>query len=50
MYGVETEVIDSFMPSQHSQNEIENEIKTIEQKLENIGVVNYLAKTDVYKA
>ena len=46
MYGVETEVIDSFMPSQHSQNEIENEIKTIEQKLENIGVVNYLAKTD----
>ena len=46
MYGVETEVIDSFIPSQHSQNEIENEIKTIEQKLENIGVVNYLAKTD----
>ena len=46
MYGVETEVIDSFMPSQHSQNEIENEIRTIEQKLENIGVVNYLAKTD----
>ena len=46
MYGVETEVIDSFITSQHSQNEIENEIKTIEQKLENIGVVNYLAKTD----
>ena len=46
MYGVETEVIDSFIPSQHSQNEIENEIRTIEQKLENIGVVNYLAKTD----
>ena len=46
MYGVETEVIDSFIPSQHSQNEIENKIRTIEQKLENIGVVNYLAKTD----
>ena len=46
MYGVETKVIDSFIPSQHSQNEIENEIRTIEQKLENIGVVNYLAKTD----
>ena len=46
MYGVETEVIDSFIPSQHSQNEIEIEIRTIEQKLENIGVVNYLAKTD----
>ena len=46
MYGVETEVIDSFIPSQHSQNEIEYEIRTIEQKLENIGVVNYLAKTD----
>ncbi|MFL2674123.1 MAG: chromosome segregation SMC family protein [Candidatus Actinomarina sp.] len=46
MYGVETEVIDSFIPSQHSQNEIENEIRTIEQELENIGVVNYLAKTD----
>ncbi|MDA9860022.1 AAA family ATPase [Acidimicrobiia bacterium] len=46
MYGVETEVIDSFISSQYSQNEIENEISTIEQKLENIGVVNYLAKTD----
>ena len=46
MYGVETEVIDTFIPSQHSQNEIENEIRIIEQKLENIGVVNYLAKTD----
>ena len=46
MYGVETEVIDSFITSQHSQNEIENGIRTIEQKLENIGVVNYLAKTD----
>ena len=46
MYGVETEVIDTFIPSQHSQNEIENEIRTIEQKLEKIGVVNYLAKTD----
>ena len=46
MYGVETEVIDSFITSQHSQNEIENEIRAIEQKLENIGVVNYLAKTD----
>ena len=46
MYGVETEVIDTFIPSQHSQNEIENEIRTIEQELENIGVVNYLAKTD----
>ena len=46
MYGVETEVIDTFIPSQHSQNEIENEIRTIEQKLETIGVVNYLAKTD----
>ena len=46
MYGVEIEVIDSFITSQHSQNEIENEIRTIEQKLENIGVVNYLAKTD----
>ena len=46
MYGVETEVIDSFISSQYSQNEVENEIRTIEQKLENIGVVNYLAKTD----
>ncbi|MDB0017252.1 AAA family ATPase [Acidimicrobiia bacterium] len=46
MYGVATEVIDSFISSQYSQNEIENEIRTIEQKLENIGVVNYLAKTD----
>ena len=46
MYGVETEVIDSFIQSQHSQNEIENEIRTTEQKLENIGGVNYLAKTD----
>ncbi|MDC3231129.1 AAA family ATPase [Acidimicrobiia bacterium] len=46
MYGVETEVIDSFISSQYSQNEVENEIRTIEKKLENIGVVNYLAKTD----
>ena len=46
IYGVESNDIDSFNSDLYSQDELENEIKIIENKLENIGVVNYLAKTD----
>ncbi|MDC0051765.1 AAA family ATPase [Acidimicrobiaceae bacterium] len=46
IYGVENNDIDSFNSDLYSQGELENEIKIIENKLENIGVVNYLAKTD----
>ena len=46
MYGVESNDIDSFNSDLYSQEELENEIKIIENKLEDIGVVNYLAKTD----
>ena len=46
MYGVESNDIDSFNSDLYSQEELENEIKIIEKKLEDIGVVNYLAKTD----
>ena len=46
IYGVENNDIDSFNSDLYSQDELENEIKIIENKLENIGVVNYLAKTD----
>ena len=46
IYGVENSDIDSFNADLYIQDELENEIKIIENKLENIGVVNYLAKTD----
>ena len=46
IYGVENSDIDSFNADLYIQEELENEIKIIENKLENIGVVNYLAKTD----
>ena len=46
IYGVENSDIDSFNADLYNQEELENEIKIIENKLENIGVVNYLAKTD----
>ena len=46
MYGVESNDIDSFNSDLYSQEELENEIKIIEKNLEDIGVVNYLAKTD----
>ena len=46
IYGVESNDIDSFNSDLYSQDKLENEIKIIENKLENIGVVNYLAKTD----
>ena len=38
--------IESFDPELHNQNEMENEIRSIEEQIEKIGVVNYLAKTD----
>jgi chromosome segregation protein len=46
MYGLEMTQIESFEPELHNQNEIENEIRSIEEQIEKIGVVNYLAKTD----
>jgi chromosome segregation protein len=46
MYGLEMTQIESFEPELHNQNEMENEIKSIEEQIEKIGVVNYLAKTD----
>ena len=46
MYGLEMTQIESFDPELHNQNEIENEIRSIEEQIEKIGVVNYLAKTD----
>ena len=46
MYGLEMTQIESFDPELHNQNEMENEIRSIEEQIEKIGVVNYLAKTD----
>ncbi len=46
MYGLEMTQIESFDPALHNQNEMENEIRSIEEQIEKIGVVNYLAKTD----
>ena len=46
MYGLEMTQIESFDPALHKQNEMENEIRSIEEQIEKIGVVNYLAKTD----
>jgi chromosome segregation protein len=46
MYGLEMTQIESFEPALHNQNEMENEIRSIEEQIEKIGVVNYLAKTD----
>jgi chromosome segregation protein len=46
MYGLEMTQIESFEPALHKQNEMENEIRSIEEQIEKIGVVNYLAKTD----
>jgi chromosome segregation protein len=46
MYGLEMTQIESFEPELHNQNKIENEIRSIEEQIEKIGVVNYLAKTD----
>ena len=46
MFGVEMDTINTFDPSLFNQNELEEDIKSTEQKLEDIGVVNYLAKTD----
>lgn len=46
MYGLEMTQIESFEPELHNQNEMENDIRSIEEQIEKIGVVNYLAKTD----
>ena len=46
IYGLEMTQIESFDPELHNQNEMENEIRSIEEQIEKIGVVNYLAKTD----
>ena len=46
MYGLEMTQIESFEAELHNQNEMENEIRSIEEQIEKIGVVNYLAKTD----
>ena len=46
MYGIEMRQIQGFDPELHNQNEIENDIRSIEEQIEKIGVVNYLAKTD----
>ena len=46
MYGIEMRQIQGFDPELHNQNEMENDIRNIEEQIEKIGVVNYLAKTD----
>ncbi|MGI9571693.1 MAG: chromosome segregation SMC family protein [Candidatus Actinomarinaceae bacterium] len=46
MYGLDTSQINAFDSSAFSQNLLENEILSIDNELEKIGVVNYLAKTD----
>ena len=46
MYGIEIRQIQGFDPELHNQNEMENDIRSIEEQIEKIGVVNYLAKTD----
>ena len=46
MYGIEMRQIQGFDPELHNQNEMENNIRSIEEQIEKIGVVNYLAKTD----
>lgn len=46
MYGIEMRQIQGFNPEPHNQNEMENDIRSIEEQIEKIGVVNYLAKTD----
>ena len=46
MYGIEMRQIQGFDPEPHNQNEMENDIRSIEEQIEKIGVVNYLAKTD----
>jgi chromosome segregation protein len=46
MYGLDMTQIESFEPELHKQNEMENKIRSIEEQIEKIGVVNYLAKTD----
>ena len=46
MYGIELRQIQGFDPELHNQNEMENDIRSIEEQIEKIGVVNYLAKTD----
>jgi chromosome segregation protein len=46
MYGIEMRQIQGFDTELHNQNEMENDIRSIEEQIEKIGVVNYLAKTD----
>jgi len=46
IYGLTIEDIDNYFLENNSQEMIENEIKDIEHKLEEIGTVNYLAKED----
>ena len=46
MYGIEMRQIQGFDPELHNQNEMENDIRSIEEQIEKIGIVNYLAKTD----
>ena len=46
MYGIEMRQIKGFDPELHNKNEMENDIRSIEDQIEKIGVVNYLAKTD----
>ncbi|MDA9275762.1 AAA family ATPase [Acidimicrobiia bacterium] len=46
MYGLEPTNFELFDKSSFNQNELENQILSIETSLDDIGVVNYLAKTD----
>ena len=46
MYGLEPTNFELFDQSSFNQNELENQILSIETSLDDIGVVNYLAKTD----
>ena len=46
IYGLTIEDINNYFLENNSQEMIENEIKDIEHKLEEIGTVNYLAKED----
>ena len=46
MYGLNIDEINQYEIIAENQSELENEIKLLEKKLEEIGTVNYLAKED----
>ena len=46
IYGLNIDEINQFQIFAENQSELENEIKLLENKLEEIGTVNYLAKED----